>query len=63
MASKHLDKCGCTALRVLGLRQDGQQLVVGEEEEAREGESFGLEVVVELLANEVQHLIALLQTS
>ena len=40
--------------RVLGLGQDLEQLVVGEEEEAREGEALPLEIVVEALLDLVE---------
>eukprot|EP00965_Chrysotila_dentata_P002959 95741-Pleurochrysis_carterae.AAC.5 len=48
------------AQRVLGLRQDLQQLVVGEEEEAREGETLRLEVVVEPLLDQFEQPVGLL---
>ena len=47
--------------RILGLREDLQHLVVGEEEEAGEEESLLLQVGVETLVDAVQHAVTLLQ--
>eukprot|EP00964_Phaeocystis_antarctica_P055483 scaffold32640_cov63-Phaeocystis_antarctica.AAC.1 len=49
------------AQRVLGLREDLQQLVVGEEEEPREREPLLLEVVVEPLLDELEQPVGLLE--
>ena len=44
-------------LRPLRLREDLQQLVVGEEEEAREGHALGQQVVLQRLLDRVQRLV------
>ena len=50
---------GLDAEGVLGLGQDLEQLVVGQEVEAREGETLGLQVVIEALLDLVEQLVAL----
>ena len=50
---------GLHAQGVLGLGEDLQQLVVGEEVEPGEREALGLEVVVQALLDEVQQLVGL----
>ena len=46
---------------LLGLGEDLEQLVVGEEEESREGEPLLLEVVVEPLLDELEQPVGLLE--
>lgn len=48
-------------LHILGLGQDLQQLIVGEEVEAGEAHALGLEVVLEVLLDLLQCLIGLLE--
>ena len=59
-ALEALAEVGLHARRVLGLGQDLEQLVIREEEEAREREALGLEVVVEPLLDELEQPVGLL---
>ena len=63
----HMSRPGTAALTashlhtggVLGLGQDLEQLVVGQDVEAREGEALGLQVVVQPLLHLLQQLVGL----
>ena len=46
---------------IFGLREDLQQLVIGEEEEAGEEEAFLLQIVVQTLQDQLQEPIGFLQ--
>ena len=56
---KALSKVGLDSLGVAGLREDLEELIIGEEEEARKDKPLGLEVVFQTLLNLVQELIVL----
>jgi len=47
--------------RVLGLREDLEQLVIRQKVEARESDSFGLEVLRQSLLDELEHEIRFLE--
>ena len=49
------------SLRVASLGEDLQELIVGEEVEAREEQPLGLQVVLQTLLNLVQQSIVLLE--
>jgi len=52
---------GLNSLRVPGLREDLEQLVVGEEVEAREDEPLRLQVVLQTLVDLVQETVVVLE--
>ena len=49
------------SLRVAGLREDLEEFIVGEEEEAREDKPLGLQVVLQTLLDLIQERVVLLE--
>ena len=52
---------GLDSLRVAGLREDLEEFIVGEEEEAREDKPLGLQVVLQTLLDLIQERVVLLE--